>query len=61
MQYGTTDGRTIVGYDNLPYHPDAARHHKHLPNGEVEDVDFTGLEELYERFRQEVRNHGEHW
>lgn len=61
MQYGTNDGKTIVRYDNFPDHPDAARHHKHLPNGDVEDVDFTGLEALYDRFKQEVRNHGEHW
>ncbi|WP_121742843.1 toxin-antitoxin system TumE family protein [Natronorubrum halophilum] len=61
MQYGTSDGETIVRYDNFPDHPDAARHHKHLPNGGVEDTDFTGLEALYDRFKQEVRNHGEHW
>lgn len=61
MQYGTCDGDTIVRYDNFPDHPDAAPHHKHLPDDDVEDVDFTGLEALYDRFKREVQNHGEHW
>ncbi len=61
MQYGTTDGETIIRYDNFPDHPDAAQHHKHLSNGDVEDIEFTGLEPLYDRFKQEVRTHGEHW
>lgn len=61
MQYGTTDGETIVRYDNFPDHPDAAYHHKHLADGGVEDIDFPGLEALYDRFKQEVRNYGEHW
>jgi hypothetical protein len=29
MQYGTTDGETIIRYDNSPDHPNAAHHHKH--------------------------------
>lgn len=61
MQYGTTDGETIVRYDNFPDHPGAAHHHRHLPNGEVEDVPFADLETLYERFKAEVRDHGENW
>ena len=61
MQYGTTDGRTIIRYDNFPDHPGAAPHHKHLSNGEIEDIEFSGLEALYDRFKQEVRDHGEHW
>lgn len=61
MQYGTTDGETIIRYDNFPDHPDAAHHHKHRADGKVEDVDFHGLEALYDQFKQEVRDHGEHW
>lgn len=61
MQYGTTDGETIIRYDNFPDHPDAAHHHKHRPDGEVEDVEFPGLEALFDRFKQEVRTHGERW
>ncbi len=61
MQYGTVDGETIVRYDNFPDHPGAALHHKHTPDGRVENVDFPGLEALYERFKAEVRKHGETW
>lgn len=61
MQYGTTDGETIIRYDNFPDHPDAALHHKHRSDGTVEDVDFPGLEALFDRFKQEVRTHGESW
>lgn len=61
MQYGTLDGNTIIRYDNFPDHPDAALHHKHLRTGDVEDIDFTGLEALYDRFKEEVRTYGEHW
>ncbi|WP_458190482.1 toxin-antitoxin system TumE family protein [Haladaptatus sp. NG-WS-4] len=61
MQYGTTDGTTIVRYDNFPDHPDAAHHHKHTEDGGVIDVDFDGLRPLFEQFRNEVQNHGEHW
>lgn len=60
MQYGTEDGETIVRYDNFPDHPGAAHHHKHTPEG-VEDVDFPGVEPLYDRFKREVNEHGEHW
>ncbi|WP_440772078.1 toxin-antitoxin system TumE family protein [Natronorubrum sp. DTA28] len=61
MQYGTADGETIVRYDNFPDHPDAAPHHKHQSDGTVEDVEFVGLEPLFERFQNEVRDYGEHW
>lgn len=61
MQYGTTGGKTIVRYDNFPDHPDAASHHTHRSDGEVTDVEFQGLEALFDRFKTEVRNHGEHW
>ena len=30
MQYGSTDGKTIIRYDNFPDHPGASRHHKHI-------------------------------
>ena len=61
MQYGHADGTTVIRYDNFPDHPDAARHHKHAADGSVENIDFPGLFSLYQRFKQEVRNHGEHW
>jgi len=61
MQYGTTDGRTLVRYDNFPDHPDAPNHHKHTADGSVEATDFDGVRQLFERFKTEVRTHGEHW
>lgn len=61
MQYGTTGGKTLVRYDNFPDHPDAAKHHKHTADGAVEPVDFEGVRSLFERFKMEVRNHGESW
>lgn len=62
MQYGETEGDAIFRYDNFPDHHEEYRHHKHTPDGEVEPVDdFTGVFPLYERFKQEVRDNGEHW
>lgn len=61
MQYGSTDGETIIRYDNFPDHPGAALHHKHHSDGSVEDIEFPGLEPLFDRFKAEVQNHGEHW
>ena len=61
MQYGTTDGKTLVRYDNFPDHPDAPIHHKHTADGYVEPVEFDGVRPLFERFKNEVRNYGENW
>ncbi|WP_256684603.1 toxin-antitoxin system TumE family protein [Halococcus qingdaonensis] len=61
MQYGRIEGKTIIRYDNFPDHPGAAKHHKHVGEEEVEDVEFRGLSSLFRRFKQEVRTHGEHW
>lgn len=61
MQYGDTAGETVIRYDNFPDHPGASRHHKHLSDGSVEDVDFDGLESLFERFKTEVIEHGHDW
>ena len=61
MQYGHIDGGTIIRYDNFPDHPGASRHHNHTEDGSVESVEFPGLLPLFRRFKQEVRNHGEHW
>lgn len=61
MQYGNAAGETIIRYDNFPDHPDAATHHKHRADGTVEDVDFDGLESLFERFKTEVNEHGHDW
>ncbi|MDG5777644.1 DUF6516 family protein [Haloarculaceae archaeon H-GB2-1] len=61
MQYGNAAGETILRYDNFPDHPDAAHHHKHVADGAVEDVDFEGLRQLFEDFKDEVNAHGDTW
>ena len=61
MQYGNAAGETIVRYDNVPDHPDAAHHHKHTAEGAVRDVEFAGLGPLFERFKSEVNDHGHDW
>lgn len=61
FQYGKRDGATIFRYDNFPDHPDAPHHHKHTRDGDVVDVDFTGLESLYEQFKEEIQDEGHDW
>lgn len=61
MQYGTTAGETIIRYDNFPDHPAAPVHHRHRRDSGVSPLEFDGVRELYERFKSEVRAHGEHW
>lgn len=61
MQYGTTAGETILRYDNFPDHPEASIHHRHTRNSAVQPLEFDGIRKLYERFKSEVRAHGEHW
>jgi hypothetical protein len=61
MQYGNAAGETVFRYDNFPDHPDASRHHKHRTDGAVEEVEFDGLRQLFERFKEEVREHGNDW
>lgn len=71
MQYGHRDPTatdvasedgTIIRYDNFPDHPEAPNHHKHLPDGSVEGVEFPGLRRLAERFKREVsETYGEPW
>jgi hypothetical protein len=53
LHYGTRDGETILRYDNG--HADDA-HHRHTAEGR-ETVEFPGMEELYERFLEKVRQH----
>ena len=61
MQYGTTEGETLIRYDNFPDHPDAAHHHKHTVDGDVIDIEFESLRRLYDRFKREVNEHGDEW
>lgn len=57
MQYGERDGETIIRYDNFPDHPGATHHHKHIGENRVVDVEYTGVSDLYEQFKQEVNEH----
>ena len=61
MQYGNAAGETIVRYDNFPDHPDAERHHKHTSDGQVEDIEFEGLQSLFKQFKTEVKSYGHQW
>lgn len=61
MQFGTTDGETIVRYDNFPDHPGVDRHHKHVESGRVKNVEFDGLPDLYRQFKSEVSDRGFEW
>jgi hypothetical protein len=61
MQYGNAAGETIVRYDNFPDHPGASQHHKHRADGAVKDIEFDGLQALFERFKNEVIEHGHDW
>lgn len=61
MQYGNVAGETIIRYDNFPDHPRASHHHKHTSDGDVADIEFDSLRTLYERFKHEVRRHGDEW
>lgn len=33
------DGRTLLRFDNLPYHPGIDRHHYHPPDGVHDDIE----------------------
>ena len=61
MQYGNAAGETIIRYDNVPDHPNAAHHHKHCGDGTVVDIEFDGLQPLFERFKSEVIDYGHDW
>lgn len=54
FRYMDDDGDTLLRYDNSPYHLDVGRHHRHPPDGGVTKLEFTGLSELIDDFRNEV-------
>lgn len=49
LHYGTMDNETILRYDNSH-----GVHERHPPR-EGEEIEFPGLEALYERFLKEIR------
>ena len=48
------DGNTLLRYDNSPYHLDIGRHHRHPPEGDITELEFTGISNLIDDFRTEV-------
>jgi hypothetical protein len=51
LHYGTTDGKTILRYDNA--HEETKGHEKHTGDT-VEEIEFPGMVPLYERFLERV-------
>jgi uncharacterized protein (UPF0128 family) len=51
LHYGTTEGETLLRYDNA--HERTKGHERHGDDG-VEEIDFPGMSELLARFQREV-------
>ena len=52
LHFGTLNGETLLRYDNA--HERTKGHERHTENG-VETIEFPGMEQLYDRFRSEIR------
>lgn len=56
LHYGTTDGETILRYDNA--HPRTKGHERHTSDGIDPDYEYPGeYTALLQRFRKEVKTH----
>lgn len=53
LHYGTIDGETLVRYDNS--HEKQKGHEKHTGE-EVREIKFSTMENLLQRFHQDVEN-----
>ena len=51
LHYGTTDGDTLLRYDNAH---ERTKGHEHHEGDDVEEVEFRGMSELLARFQREV-------
>ena len=51
LHYGTTDGETILRYDNA--HERQKGHERHTTDT-VEEIEFPGMETLIQRFEREL-------
>lgn len=51
LHYGTTDGETILRYDNA--HERQKGHERHTADT-VEEIEFPGMEPLIQRFEREL-------
>lgn len=52
LHFGTLDGETLLRYDNA--HERTKGHERHTQDG-IETIEFPGMEQLYDRFRSEIR------
>ncbi len=53
LHYGTTDGETLLRYDNA--HERSKGHERHTADG-VTEIEFPGMAELYDRFLGEIED-----
>jgi hypothetical protein len=53
LHYGTTEGATLLRYDNS--HAGTKGHERHTPE-ETAEIEFPGMRELYRRFEREVES-----
>lgn len=51
LHFGTLDGERFLRYDNA--HEKAKGHERHTHHG-VEEIDFPGMSDLYDRFQREI-------
>ena len=51
LHYGTLDGKTLLRYDNA--HERTKGHERHTQDS-VEEIEFPGMMELYQRFQDEI-------
>jgi len=54
FQYMDEEGRTTLRFDNFPDHPGVDRHHYHTTDGVHDDIEFTGLQDHVQAFRDAV-------
>lgn len=53
FQYMADDGRTLLGFDNFPDHPEVGHHHYHTTD-DVYDIEYTGLKDHVGEFYEEM-------
>jgi len=54
FQYMDAEGTTLLRFDNAPHYLNIGRHHRHTPEGDIEELAFTGLSDLVQQFQTEV-------
>lgn len=54
FQYMAPDGRTLLRFDNYPFHPNVDRHHYHTPEGVFDDIEYEDLTTHIQAFYGEM-------